>query len=231
MKNYICINGNKTELSDEQVRELGFTADTSIGDLSEMVTSGKARSRAKIHDRVTLAGREFEIIGIDHDTDIDNMASPTITLMAKLLLPTRRMHSGKCERGWIDTELRAWLNDEIINSLPAELVSHIRRVVKTTHSHKGDVFETTDKLFIPSESEMFGSAIYSDFEDGARYEAFSTSEHRVRYDEDGYPCSYWTRSPYGGTSANCASVTISGHASVNPATVTGIRAPLCFCFA
>lgn len=45
-----------------------------------------------------------------------------------------------------------------------------------------------------SESEMFGSAIYSPAEDGQRYEAFATSKDRIAYDENGSACAVWLRS-------------------------------------
>ena len=161
MENYISINGNKSEITPEQLRQLGITVDMSATSVADIVKRGKARDHFKIHDLLTLGGYEMEIIGFDHDRDADNRT--TITLMAKSLLPARRMHSGACKRGWIDTELRKWLNGELIKTLPDDLVSHICNVKKVTHSASGEVFETVDKLFLPSESELFGSAIWSDY--------------------------------------------------------------------
>ena len=146
-------------------------------------------------------------------------------------MPARRMHSGACERGWIDTELRKWLNNHFIDTLPDELLPHIRPTQKITHNSKGEAFKTIDSLFIPSESELFGSAIWSDYEDGPRYEAFATSNDRLRIDEDGDGCWYWSRSFVGGNSTNCAYVSYYGYASYHSASNTSIRAPLCFCFA
>ena len=143
---------------------------------------------------MTLAGYELEIIGFDRDKAYDNPDLHTITLMAKTLLPAQRMHSGACERGWIDTELRKHLNNTVLDSLPDELLSHILSVPKITHNYKGEAFETVDSLFIPSESELFGSAIYAECEDGKRYEAFATRKDRIRVDEDGDADWYWTRS-------------------------------------
>lgn len=44
-----------------------------------------------------------------------------------------------------------------------------------------------------SESEMFGSAIYSPAEDGKRYEAFATRGDRMVFRENG-STSFWLRS-------------------------------------
>ncbi len=187
--------------------------------------SGEARKHFNLHDTFNAGGYTLEIIGFDHE------ALNTITVMAKELLPARRMHSGSCERGWIDTELRKWLNTDFIKKLPADLVSHIVEVEKITHNFKGDSYSTVDKLFIPSESELFGSAIWSDYEDGRRYEAFATCNDRIRLDEDGDGRAYWSRSFVGGNSTTCAHVYYHGDADINSASHTGIRAPLCFCFA
>lgn len=232
MNNYICINGNKTELTTAQLRELGFaTGALTISEISEIVRSGKARDHFKIHDVLTLAGYELEIIGFDHDRAYSTPALHTITLMSKTLLPARRMHSGACARGWIDTELRKWLHNTFLDQLPDELTPHICSVAKTTHNYKGGAFETVDSLFLPSESELFGSAIWAECEDGKRYEAFATRKDRQRFDEDGDADWYWTRSANSDNSTYFAIVSCSGNGSYGGAYNTTIRAPLCFCFA
>jgi len=240
MKNFISINGKTTELTDEQLRELGLLPDTLdkqiIDELSEIVRSGKAREFFKIHRVVQIGGYELEPIGFDCETIDDDFpfadweTEHTITLMAKTLLPARRMHDGACERGWIDTELREYLNEEFINELPSELVAHIRTVEKITHNSKGEVFKTKDRLFLPSESELFGSAIYSDYEDGERYEAFANRDARKRFNEDGDSCWYWTRSANGGNSTAFATVHSGGGTSTASASHATGRVPLCLCF-
>ena len=232
MKSYLCINGKKTELTDEQVRDLGFAPGKyTVAELSKIVASGNARDRLQLHEVINIGGLDLEIIGFDHDKDRDDPNRPTITLMAKTLLAARRWHSGDCKRGWIDAEIRAWLNEEYINKLPEELIPHIRSVEKLTHDSDGEAYITVDRLFLPSESELFGSAIWAAAEDGPRYEAFATSDDRIRIDEDGDADWYWTRSVRGGHSAYCAIVSVNGHAHISYAGDASIRAPLCFCFA
>lgn len=231
MENYICINGNKTVLTEAQVKNLGFSFDQSIDKISQIVRSGKARDHFKLHDILSLGGHEMEIIGFDHDKDIGGKSAHTITLMAKTLLDNKRMNGGACERGWIDTELREWLNSSFLDQMPDELVQHICTVEKITHNYKGEAFKTSDSLFCPSESELFGSAIYADCEDGTRYEAFATSEDRQRFDTDGDADWYWTRSANSGYSGNFAYVGNNGGAGYYAASGAGIRTPLCFCFA
>ena len=233
MKNYICINGNTTELTDEQVRELGFPVDcpSAFSELLEAIRSGKARERYYVSDTVTVGGIELEIIGFDHDKGVINPDEHTVTLMGKTLLPARRMHSSACERGWIDTELRKWLNSEFIKELPSELTENIVEVEKISNTDNVGSIATFDRLFIPSESEMFGSAIYSGEEEGARYEAFCNSESRVRVDEVGDTAWYWTRSLSGGHSTSFCGVYGDGLATRLIASYAAFRVPLCFTIA
>ena len=229
MKNYICINGKKSPLTEQQMKKLGVTsAESPIKKLMEAVRNSNARELYKVHDIVEIGDMELEIIGFDHDKVSRDEALPTVTLMAKTLLPARRMHSGACERGWIDTELRKWLNHEYFYGLPAETQACIHRVTKYTHDYKGNMHETADLIFVPSESELFGSAIWSDYEDGPRYEAFATRNDRMRYDAEGESDWYWTRSAYGGNSTHFTYVSGNGIAGHYVASYAIFRVPLCF---
>ena len=231
MKHFISINGSKTHLTDEQVKALGFSIESPLTRLVEAIRNGNAREHYNIHDTFNVGGIDYEIIGFDHDKSADNETAPTVTLMAKTLTPCRQMHSKACERGWIDTELREWLNGEYFNQLPEELARYICPAKKTTRNYKGAAYETTDRLFIPSESELFGSAIYSGYEDGLRYEAFATSADRVREDAEGDADWYWTRSFLGSDSTHAAYVYQYGTAIRHIASFSAIRAPVCFLIA
>ena len=198
--------------------------------LVEAVKNGTAQELYKVHDTIAAGGYDFEIIGFNHDKDFEDPTAYTVTLMAKQLGPERRMHNDYCERGWCDTELRKWLNEEFISTLPGGILRHICAVQKDTHSPGGELISTLDRLFVPSESELFGSAIWADYEDGQRYEAFSTSEKRMRVDEDGDPCWYWTRSltARGGFSTGAAIVRCNGYASCRSTSHATGRVPVCF---
>ena len=233
MTNYICVNGKKTELTPEQLRDLGFApAGRTLAEAAEIVRDGRAREVFSIHDTITCGGYELEVIGINHDKADGDVGRPTMTLMAKTLLPAHRWHDGACERGWIDSEIRDWLNNVFFAELPDEITQHVWSVRKTTHNSYGEAFETTDELFLPSESEMFGSAIWAECEDGPRYEAFATAKDRLRFDEDGDSDWYWTRSSVrGGYSTYAANVSSYGGASSNGASHASVRVPLCFAIA
>jgi hypothetical protein len=199
----------------------------------ELVRSGNVREEHKVRSLIQLAREKFRIIGFDHEEIIENgvsVSKPSVTLVGTQLLRQARMHDGRCERGWIDTELRSWLNSYVLAELPAELSEHIAVVRKRTHNFEGKKFRTDDKLFIPSESELFGSAIYAEKEDGKRYEAFSTRKHRIMRDANNEQCWYWSRSAHGGNSTHFCTVGSNGHAG-NGSAGTASRVPLCFTIA
>jgi len=225
MKNYICIDGNKTELTNEQLQQLGIKLDTSVSEFVELFRGNDFRAKYDVGDTVELCGDEYIIIGFDHDDE------NSVTLMKKVLLPPACMHDEyNCEHGWQGAKLRKWLNEEYIKTMPPELVNAIQPVVKVSHNYRGEKYTTEDKLFILSESELFGSAIYSRKEDGDRYELFATSADRVMCDEDGDSCWYWTRSAGGGASAGFCLVSRHGDAYSHSAS-SAHRVPLCFTIA
>ena len=115
----------------------------------------------------------------------------------------------------------------MLESLPDALRELIQPTIRESVDCKGRKHTSTDMLFLPTESELFGSAIYSPAECGLRYPVFSTSESRVRYDEDGDTRWYWTSSAYSGNTTYFVLVGDNGYAYYNGASLAA-RAPLCF---
>jgi len=193
-------------------------------EFSTLIQSGTIKDIHKVNDIITVEGTECRIIGINHDRSIDNPTKHTVTLMPSTLLPAREYHrSGRCENGWKDSDLRRWLNEEHINTLPAALVEIIQSVKKRTHNYNGRLRMTTDKLFALSESELIGSAYWSPKEDGKRYKAFSDSGKRMMKDTNGDYRYYWTRSAYRDTSTSFVNVYTEGTVDISGASNTTLR--------
>ena len=236
MENYVFINGRKTIISDEQAEALAAIVpearkmELSPSEVSRIVREGEARNHFKIHDVLRFGELELEVIGFDHDKHEDNPDRPTMTVLGKQIIERRAMHRGDCPRGWIDADLRKWLNEEALFSLPGDLREVIIPVKRHSVNSEGKLFVTVDRLFVPSESELFGSAILSAREAGERYEAFATSEDRVRFDADGDSWFWWCSSSRAGYSGTFTAVTSGGHPSLHAATYAYVGAPLCFSF-
>lgn len=231
MEGYICINGNKTLLTPEQIKELGFCEKpVSVQGLAlvrDSLRNGIFLKRFKLRDVIEDFGYHFEIIGCCHDRAEEDEERLTVTVMSKELLPAHRMHSGACPNGWVDTELRHWLNHDIFESLPDALRELIQPTIRESVDCKGRKHTSTDMLFLPTESELFGSAIFSSAECGVRYPVFSTSKSRVRVDEDGGTRWYWTSSAYSGIATCFVLVSGSGCTGSYDAS-NALHVPICF---
>lgn len=232
MENYLCINGKKIILTPEQLSALGIAPVPTLSALRDALRNGTYTDKFHVGDVIEDFGYHFQIIGFNHDQHAADVNTPfdqmreTATVMAMELLPPHRMHDGKC-KGWAESELRSWLNDDVLHSLPDELQELIQPTKRMIVDCEGNAQEVVDRLFLPTESELFGSAIYSSAECGERYPAFATSADRVRYDDDGEPDWYWTSSAGAGNSTNFVDVNDNGCVDDDDAS-DELRAPFCF---
>lgn len=226
MDNYICINGKRIELTNEQLATLGVSNPLTLAQLSEWARSGEAANHVKVHDRIMVSDMELEIVGIGQDTD-ENGCTNTVTLRTTAIVDNRCMNDGTCN-GWRESSMRSWLNNELLNSLPDEIKKYVRPVKKQCRTCDGASYEVVDTIWLFSESELFGSAIYSPGEEGKRYEAFATSADRQVSDDDGDTCWYWERSPYSSHGTSFCIVDSSGTAGYAYASCTyGVALGFC----
>ena len=211
MNNYICINGKKAELTAEQIKLLGLETESEIAKLARLSREGKAAEHYKVHDVIESYGKIFEIVGIGHDIDDLTGRNNTVTLRT-IVSPGRTIfHTEACPMGYKESALRDYFEKGCVTEwLPVEIKDHMRIVKKLTANHKGELDEIACTSFPFSESELFGSAIYSPVEEGRRYEAFATSEDRIFTDIAGNAMWCWTRSPYTGNSNYFCYVSSSG---------------------
>lgn len=242
MNDFVIIDGKKTVISPEQAKI--FAAILSVDaeaaapkagesldprEVSEIVKSGKAPRHFEIHQVLRFGNIEVEVIDFNRDKSIDSPSRPTMTVFGKKIIKRRPMHTGECPRGWVDTDLREWLDTEAFDALPEELRAVIVPVRRCSRNYEGAVFVAEDRLFVPSESEVFGSAIWSNHESGRRYRGFNTSEHRIRYDDDGEPCPFWCLSSAAGSATAFTFVNGDGSPRSFSAAASWVGVPLCFC--
>lgn len=48
--NYLCVNGKKTPLTEQQLADLGITVQSALSELVESLRAGNAREHYNIHD-------------------------------------------------------------------------------------------------------------------------------------------------------------------------------------
>lgn len=224
-ENYLCINGKKTELTDDQMRQLGITpvkpVESEIARMSRISKAGEAADYYKVHDTIVVDGITFEIVGIGHDIDALTGKYNTITLRQVDHIKKSRINPGSCSEGFAASELDNSLMKSPQNWIPESILPYLRTVSKKYVMHNGGIKVVYRKLWLFSESEMFGSAIYSPAEDGNRYEAFATSKDRIVNDEDGSACTVWLRSAFVGNSNSFCMVNTSGSADYGDAYNSG----------
>ena len=216
-ENYLCINGKKTELTDEQMRQLGITpvepVESEIAKMSRISKAGEAADYYNVHDTIVVDDITFEIVGIGHDIDALTGKYNTITLRQVDHLKTSRINPGPCPEGFAASELDISFIKSPQNWIPESILPYVRNVEKKYVMYNGHIKVMYRKLWLFSESEMFGSAIYSPAETGERYEAFATSKDRIVNDEDGSTCAAWLRSAYVGNPNYFCEISKFGSAS------------------
>ena len=215
-ENYLCINGKKMELTDDQMRQLGITpvepVESEIARMSRISKAGEAADYYKVHDTIVVDGITFEIVGIGHDIDALTGKYNTITLRQVDHIKKSHINLSSCPDGFATSELDNSLMKSPQNWIPESILPYLRTVSKKYVMHNGGIKVVYRKLWLFSESEMFGSAIYSPAEDGRRYEAFATSKDRIVKDEDGSACYVWLRSALVDNSNYFCLVSTSGSA-------------------
>lgn len=210
-ENYLCINGKKVELTDEQMRQLGITpVESEIAKMSRISKAGEAADYYNVHDTIVVDGITFEIVGIGHDIDALTGKYNTITLRQVDHIKKSRINPGSCPEGFAASELDISFIKSPQNWIPESILPYVRNVAKKYVMYNGHIKVMYRKLWLFSESEMFGSAIYSPAETGGRYAAFATSKDRIVNDEDGSACAFWLRSAYVNNSFAFGVVGMSG---------------------
>ena len=98
--------------------------------------------------------------------------------------------------GWEACKMRKYLNKDFINLLPDELVALLKVIKKKTVNISNKVSVTEDKIFLPSEVEVYGKVHYSAKGEGYQYDFFKNWRNRVKgYHEVENGEWWWLRSP------------------------------------
>ena len=157
----------------------------------------------------------MEIVGIDVDDRADGNGKAGLTWISKDLLKTRRRYhsSMTCGTGWVDSELRTYLNDTIYSIIPDVIKTAIIPVTKTSViSSDGSTIVTTDALWIPGYREVGGQSTKYEQTGPAYTNKFVASADRKKtllgvYNE------WWLRSLY--NSSNALTVGTTGTPGMN----------------
>lgn len=153
---------------------------------------------------------DIEIIAHNHDNLADGSGKATLTFFCKdlpnILRDMNDLNSD--EGGWMDSKMREFTNGDLFASLPAELRSIIKPVIKVSDggAHQKALVNTTDMCWLASYDEVgFSPNSYSLTGQGELYSSIFSSNKasRKKYIIDNTDSGgWWLRSTYYTTSGS-----------------------------
>lgn len=174
---------------------------------------------------------QIDIIGKNHDDYADGSGKAPLTFqLHDCFGVTYNMNSSNENTGgWENCAMRKTHLHDILRYMPTEVQNGIREVNKLTTAGGGSptINTTADKLFLPSEIEIFGSVSYSKSGEGTQYDYYKAGNSKVK--KFGSAIYWWERSPYGRGSSYFCLVDSGGIASHGYAN-SEVGVAFCFCF-
>lgn len=102
----------------------------------------------------------MEIVAINEDDRADGQGKAGLTWISKTLLNTAKPFDSTAGR-WSSSEIRTYLNEDILNMFPIVLQNDIVNVTKSSMYYKYNTDTTSDKIWLPSYREFGGSSNYT----------------------------------------------------------------------
>ena len=206
-------------------------------DIIELVRTGCSYRLFNVGDVISFKLKddtnfEMEIAGIDI------YAPNTVVLVAKNCLqedlPMNERTSYSEHGGWSECKIRSYLNDKFYKLLPDDFASVIipRTIVQQIGNDK---YTSVDKLWLPSQTELFADKPNSMDVGDKHFPLYSTDKSRSKTRvNEGDTLWYWLRTPYSiyGTpysiyGTHVFNVNPSGSLNCNNAAFSSGIAPAC----
>lgn len=226
-KGRTLINGTGYDIALASLYDLVF-ANNEWADIIAACHAGAVPDTWAVGDYkdMTIDGLSYrvDIIGKNHDAYLDGTAAP-LTFQLHDCYETRYSMQVPTsnQRYWENCQMRKTHLPAILNLLPDEIQTGIRAVNKTTYGMRA-----TDKLFLLSESEVFGSNQYSADGEGAQYAYYAAGNSRIKK-VNGSAYDWWLRSPCIEDVDSYCIVSSGGYRSYK-ASNYGLGVSFAFCF-
>ena len=170
---------------------------------------------------------QFDIVGKNHDTyKAGGIAPLTFGLHDCYGTKYSMNNSSTTSGGWGSSRMRQYVLPAILTEMPGNIRNGIRAVNKLSAmgSNEGTIVTSSDKLFIFSEIEVYGSVGHSYSGEGKQYDYYKAGNSKVK--KVGSGAAEWgLRSPYVNVSYYFLTVNTDGSVSYNNA-----KEPLGVCF-
>ena len=160
----------------------------------------------------------FDIIGFNHDNKTAGGKAGITFQMVDCLSTTYNMNSSNTNNGgWKNSAMRSRMST-FLSQLPSDLQSVIKAVNKlvSVGNNTSTIETVSDKLFLLSEVEIFGSTTYSFAGEGSQYDWYKAGNTKVKK-VNGTVTAWWERSPDKSNIINFCVVTDNGYHSYSDA--------------
>ena len=185
--------------------------------ISIVAESGQASSIWSVGDtkNITIDGVSYpvQIIGFNHDTKTAGGKAGITFQMVNCLNTAYQMNSSNTNvGGWKSSAMRSRMS-EFLGQLDEDLKSVIKPVNKlvSVGNNTSTIETVSDKLFLLSDVEIFGSTTNSFAGEGSQYDWYKAGNTKVKK-ADGSPYHWWDRSPRSGSTYDFCAVDLNGNA-------------------
>ena len=174
---------------------------------------------------------QIDIIGKNHDTYTAGGTAPLTFQLHDCYAGNKAMNSSNTNSGgWTSCDMRSAHLPAILALMPTEVQNGIREVSKLTSAGRQSaaINTTSDKLFLLSEVEIFGSTVYSVAGEGTQYDYYKAGNSRVKK-KNGSATVWWGRSPRASSTGNFCLVSTRGRtSSIGANNAYGVAFGFCF---
>lgn len=183
---------------------------------------------------MTIDGVDYQIdiIGKNHDDYSDGSGKAPLTFQLHDCYGKNYVMNALENKvnSWRKSDMRLTHLPAILSLMPTEVQSGIRKINKLTSAGQRSptIRTTTDKLFLLSEIEIFGSTAYSFSGEGTQYDYYKAGNSKVK-NYYGRNNAWWERSPHNNTTYNFCNVTSNGDPTHAPqSNNSGVSFGFCF---
>ena len=169
----------------------------SWADIATVAEAGEAANYWAVGDKKAVTGGQAQIIAFGHDNLTGGGKAGITFQLENSLSTTYKMNNSNTNvGGWMNSVMRTSTMVTLFNGLASDLKAVIKPVDKITS--KGNNLTTkdttSDKLFLLSEIEIFGSIEHSVSGEGSQYQFYKSGNSKIK--KVGASAGYWwERSP------------------------------------
>ena len=167
----------------------------------------------------TTDGEELELVIVDMGPGWARFESKDC-LPAEVTYNDNNRNAG----GFAGSDVKSYLNETVFNSLPEDLRAVIAEIERKQENGQSCLC----RLFLPTESEMFGDCCYSADDTYSQIKYYKDRRNRIKCNrKGGSPDWYWLASVRSGSSTHCVFVHNGGNSGYWTAS-SELYVPVCF---